>query len=75
MPRPKTNGAFIMNMQRHAANAMEGKRKSKEVNKHGSWWVGVDRDKWGEKCAEVFPDLANSKEGQKPFRPWKSGGA
>lgn len=68
-PSEKARAGFLLGNQAIFARARGA--RPKEINKHGSWWVGVSREEWGAKCAEVFPDLVNSKEGQKPFRPWK----
>jgi len=67
---PKPSNGFILGAQRiFAGNHGKASRSaSADRNSNGSWWVGVPRDQWGAKCAEVFPEVADSREGQKPAR-------
>ena len=74
MPRAssKVKTGFVLGMQAHAARCVEGKRREKAKPRTlESWWIGVPREAWAAKCAEVFPEIAASKEGQRAFRPWK----
>ncbi len=74
MPRPKQSNGFILGNQHLFAGNNRAKRAA-VTDTRGSWWIGVSRDEWGAKCAEVFPDLSATKEGQRAFRPWKTNGA
>lgn len=65
---------FLLGNQFAFANHGKASRaRTVEANKHGSWWAEpMTREEFSAKVAEVFPDMQATKEGQRPFRPWKS---
>lgn len=61
------NGFLLGNQKLLARTAMrEERQKRAPKTQRGSWWVGVPAEKFSDACKQAFPDMAESKEGQRP---------
>lgn len=71
MPRPKSThmNGFLLGNQADLARAALKQEKQKREPKpdRGSWWATpMTHAEFSTKCAEVFRDMADSREGRKP---------
>lgn len=73
MHKTHMNGFILGNQKALARKALGEERQKREPNKppRGSWWVGLDREQFAKRSAEVFPDIQGSVEGQKNLRNWR----
>lgn len=69
MPKAKSthmNGFLLGNQKLMARTAMrEEKQKREKTPTRGSWWVGVEPEKFSAACKDAFPEMSSSKEGQR----------